>query len=942
MQESFINRICREIKTQFGSSTADLCLVFPNRRPSLFLQKELSKHYDEPIWLPDTYSIQDFINLQHENAVLDPIMLEFELYEVYRNMMGDKAQSFQEFMDWAPTLLSDFDEIDAYLIDPEKIFENLSEFKYFSIWEPGKLELSKMEADYLKFFQSLKRIYEGFREHLLSKSYVYQGLANRLVIENFDTYFTQNKYKQIWFVGFNALSTSESELIKRLKAKGIAKTYWDADKYYLDSKIQEAGHFLRKEKENEKKDFNWVFDNFSNPNRKDQIIGAAGNVRQIKTAAEIIQKIALTEPEKLEKTAIIMNNEEIALPLLNSIPAEIKHFNITMGFSLKNTPIYIFLRSLFEMQENILRYSRGKNIILHYKDIKKLLQLPLIVSYHRALQKDIQVNTILQRIQKQNRVFFTLQQLQDLLGGELQETLDFFLPWMNNANTALQSIETSLKKIKDKLYQDKGNELNREYLSQFIKIFVRISDLSKEYRFEVEISNLKRYFIQISTSTRIPFSGEPISGLQIMGLLESRLLDFDYVIMLSTNENIIPKGKAENSFFLHELRKHFGLPTYRSNTSIFAYHFYRAIQRAKKTYLIYNTEMDDFGSNEQSRFLMQLKNELPPYNGNKIEETIINPPPEDLKTKLKISIPKDQNALNKLGKIAAKGFSSTALNVYLNCPLQFYFQYIAGLKEEEEVEETIEARTSGTIIHDVMESLYKPLTNKVLIPNDFDRLVQEYIPLTQEYYKKHYPEGDIKTGKNRLIYETSLLLIKKLLKAEKEVSRNKELIILGTETNFEVPFPNSPEKANIKLRGQIDRIDSLDSLLRIIDYKTGRVDQKDLNFTEIQDLKEGKFPKVFQTIFYTYAINLKKRIPKEVQMGIISFKNIPKDIILPLTLKSGRSKQTNFQFGEDLAQDFEDLLTELFEEIFETERPFKQTENLDHCKYCNYAGICGK
>ncbi len=458
----------------------------------------------------------------------------------------------------------------------------------------------------------------------------------------------------------------------------------------------------------------------------------------------------------------------------------------------------------------------------------------------------------------------------------------------------------------------------------------------------MDVRTLYKYLIQISKHTRIPFSGEPIKGLQIMGLLESRALDFENVIMLSTNENIIPKGNRENSFFLHELRKHFGLPVPRHHTAIYAYHFYRSIQRATNTYLIYNTEVDDWGSSEMSRFLLQLKHELPTYNGKPVEASIINPPPVLDTDREEISIAKNESAQLRLKAIAGRGFSATAITTYLHCPLQFYFQYIASLQEEENIEETIEARTSGKVIHSVLENLYKPYINRILIAQDFDAMLKKYKEMTREYYRIHYLEGDIDTGKNRLIYETTLLLIRKLLLAEKKLLTGNELIIRNTEENFEVSFPHTIRDTAIRLRGQIDRIDRYNGKLRIIDYKSGNVKDTELKIEDIPELKDGKHNKAFQTLFYAYAFNIQTHLSAPVMMGIISFKNIPKDIVIPLQLQDSetKEKQDSFDFQHDLSRDFENLLMEIFSEMLDPDTPYAQTPDKERCTYCNYKNIC--
>jgi CRISPR/Cas system-associated exonuclease Cas4 (RecB family) len=937
--QTFIQRLAREIKDKRNENTAGLCVVFPNRRPALFLQKELGELYRKPLWLPSVFSIVDFFNQLHDLAVPEPIMLQFELYEVYRQTMGDKAQDFVQFMDWAPTLIQDFNELDAYLVSPDEIFDNLAEFKYFSIWDPGHVELSEFERNYLQFYQSLKVLYTKFKEHLLERSYAYQGLANRMVIENPDRYASQIQWTEIWFAGFNALNKSESKLIEMLQDRVEVKVYWDSDKYYMDDSRQEAGYFLRQHRFREKKEFNWISDSFSDQNRQDHIIGAPGNVSQVKMAAEIIRKIAMETPHLIEKTALILNDESLAPVVLNSIPSELRHFNITMGFSLQQTPFYNFLMSLFEMQENMLRHSRKKRFVYYIKDILRILQSPVIMEYCARHNKEKQRTGLVQSLMKRNLILYSRQNLEKYILHNLPGLRVFFAPWGNPAGEAVQKLLEVLKQLLKNT--DLQNGMNAEFINKFIHILVRLKDLMDEYPVEPDLKSLKKYFIRICHNVRIPFSGEPVRGLQIMGLLESRLLDFENLIMLSVNEKIIPKKNQESSFFLHEIRKHFGLPVYANNTAIYAYHFFRALQGAKNTYLIYNTQVDDFGSSEKSRFLLQLKHELPAYNNLPVHESILHPEVHENRQETGISISKTQEMIRQLQTMAKRGFSATALSIFMNCPLQFYFQYIAHIQEEDEIEETIEARTFGLVIHSVFEDLFNPLIGKVLIDEDYKEMLRKYRGLVQKYYDKYYQDGDVKTGKNRLIFEQTLLYVKKLIEAERKMIATKELIVLGTEVDFEVSFPSVISDSEIRLRGQIDRIDKYDNVHRIIDYKTGRVEPKDLRVDEIEDLASGNFSKAFQTLFYAYAYSLQNTLRHPLSMGIISFRNIQEEVVIPFQLRGeGKDISSVFDFAPEIKPAFEKVLTELLEALMNPLNPFEQTEDTKHCTFCNYRNIC--
>jgi ATP-dependent helicase/DNAse subunit B len=425
-----------------------------------------------------------------------------------------------------------------------------------------------------------------------------------------------------------------------------------------------------------------------------------------------------------------------------------------------------------------------------------------------------------------------------------------------------------------------------------------------------------------------------------MGMLETRLLDFEALVMLSVNEDFIPAGKSGQSIIPNEIRREFSLPTYEERNAVFAYHFYRLLQQTKKAYLIYNTEADDLGGGDVSRFVTQLKNELPKYNPEiKITEQILTLP--QIKINIKpIVVPKNESILNRLNELALSGLSASSLNVYRSCSLRFYFQYVKRIQEAEELEETIEAATLGSVIHDVLRNLYFPYVGKVISKEMLLDMKSKSALAIQDSFSKHFVGGDINFGKNLLIKHVAESYINKFLQKEindlSDLNKfNRQLTIVSLEEEFtkEFTIDSLPVPKEIRLKGYVDRIDRVGERVRIIDYKTGNVAASDLVFKEWEDFATNpKLDKCFQLLFYSYLCTDKIDRKEDIQSGIISFRNMGGGF-MPVHAPVN---------NEDSDSQFEALLNTILNEIYDTETPFTQTDELANCAYCPYVSICGR
>ena len=960
--QAFLEKTADYIYNKFGDDIGEICIVLPNRRAGLFLKKYLAKRIKKTIWSPAIFSSEDFIAEISELQIVDNISLLFELYKTHKTIEKEKAQDFDEFVSWGQVLMHDFNEIDLHQIEAEKIFSYLSDAKVIALWNLNKKPLTDFEKNYLKFYSSLNKYYSLLKEQLLSKNQAYQGLTYRKVTEEIEDKLLSLKWKKIIFAGFNALNNCEEKIIKSLVNSDKAEILWDADNYYLENTKQEAGKFLRKYFRTwQKSEIKWKENNFLESSKKITIIGVPKNVGQVKVAGQLLSEIQPDE-KHLQKNAVVLADENLLIPLLNSIPENINEFNVTMGLPLKYTPAYDLFNALFALHENAKKMSAlsktgettniKTSLKFYYKDIVKIFNHPYLlkIDENTISTKEISLSKIIDDIQNANKVFFSYEEIKSIFSGynygcpKIVETL--FNQW-DNPSEILKKLVELITIIRDAFLNNenedsekKSTEIELEYLYAVSKIIKRVKSLICEYEGVENISTLHMIFNSIIKVSTLSFYGEPLKGLQIMGMLETRTLDFENIILLSANEGIIPSGKTANSFIPFDIKREFNMPTYRDKDAIFAYHFYRLLQASKNIYILYNTESDLLGGGDKSRFVTQIINELPKYNPKiEIEEKVLAVPPVKDETDYSITIEKDEDVLSKIKEKAMSGFSPSSLNSYRNCSLRFYFQYIAKIKELEEVEETIDAATLGTVTHKVLQDLYEPIINLELTPDLIKNMFPKVETMVKNVFRKEYKNGDVDFGKNLLIVRVANSFIKNFLNREikfiKELQKNEDKIfikLLEKDLDSNISLNEIPD---IKLIGKIDRIDRVGDTLRIIDYKTGRTEQKELTIKEWENLiYDTKHDKAFQLLTYAYIFqNSKLKTSDAVESGIISFRNLSSGF---LKVKTPDSESITTKELDE----FEIILKNLIEEILDKEIPFTQTDEVDNCEYCAFKSIC--
>jgi len=892
MDVSFLSKLAKELLTNNSTTLYQTSIVLPNKRAKLFLIEELKKQSTETFLAPQIISIESLIEDIAQLRALDNIELLFEFYIVYLDITEkSKQQDFEKFSSWAVTLLQDFNEIDRYLINQNEIFSYLLDIERIRHWTPNLNNQTKLVENHLEFWKLLPDYYEKFTKHLLNKKVGYQGLLYRKSAENIIDYSSNLENKTFVFAGFNALNNAEETIIKYLLENKKATVYWDIDAVFLKDEFHDAGLFLRRIKNSWKhfeiNPFNWIMNEFSNE-KNIEVIGTPKSIGQAKIAGKIIEKIAL-ENSSLEKTAVVLSEENILIPLLNSLPVEVENLNITMGYPSKNNPAQILAYKLFSLHLNAQNRNK-KQSVFYYKEVLEILNNPLVVS-------SVNANEVVKIIKNSNLTFITSNRLADLFSKyNLQEnklvSLLFF-DWNVSVEEILEKLKAILIYIKEHLSnQNEQDKVTKAFVFSIYNIIIKITNYYETYHNIENLEILFSIYKQVIDQAQVSFEGEPLQGLQIMGILESRVLDFENVIITSLNEGKLPGGKSNNSFIPHDVKLEKGLPTYKERDAIFTYHFYRLLQRAKNIYLLYNTHSEGIDAGEKSRFITQLEIEhLPNHNFKKTFYNAIKPdtiyqPMEILKT---------QPILDRLKEIATiKGFSPSALTNYLRNPIQFYYQRILGVRENEEVEENVAANTLGTIIHEVLEKMYQPFegSNIQIKTSDIDVMIQNIEVFTLEKFVEVYKEGEIKKGKNLIAFEVAKRNIYNFLIQEKlNIENGDELFILSLEKEHSAEITHSSLPFPIRIAGKVDRIELRNNTIRIIDYKTGKVEANKLKIATFEGLTlDLANDKIIQLL--CYALMFQENELKgnyNVEVGIFSFKNM-KGGFLPFTFKIGSGK----------------------------------------------------
>lgn len=959
--ESYLKRLAQLFFTEYNTQVSQFTFVFPNRRAGLFFRKYLGEVAGKPILAPDFYTINQCFEMLSDMRQADRIDLLFRLYHIYIQKTKS-TESFDKFVFWGEMLLSDFNEIDTYMVNAKQLFTNLTDLKklddtfdYLTDEQIKAIQLfwtdfstgNKDHTGFLYTWQHLYDIYSVLKNVLIAEKCGYQGLIHRRLIEQLrnDNAPQQLQEKNFIFIGFNALTPCEKALMQYLQKAGKADFYWD----YEAAEVQDAGNRASLfQKENQRQFPSKLTlpvessESLSDKGKRKQIYlkGVPSAIGQTDEIFRILKDMQLQSNADLTQTAIVLPNENLLQPLLHSLPDNIDKVNVTMGYPLRNTPIFGLMEHIFSLQAK-KRTSKNGQASFYHKCVQKILNH----QYVYELQPDL-CKSLSNQIITQNMIYVPMAQLQQ------SELLTAIFKVLENTSDALDYIRNILELLQ-KSYNtaEDGNDnkqaeqIDSEYIYQYYITVNRLHDIIKTRQTEnIQTETIFLLLKELTQSVTIPFVGEPLNGLQIMGTLETRGLDFKHLIISSMNEGVFPKKQNANSFIPYNLRRGFGLPTYEQQDAIFAYNFYRLIHHAENIYFLYDSRTEGSQTGEVSRFIHQLRYQ---YQIEILEETAgshihINKPE-------KLEIKKDESVLKQLDKYATPSgrcLSASALNTYLDCPLHFYLAYVKSYSEADEVQESIESNMFGTILHAAMENIYNPYKNRQLqadtikeIRKDNKRIKDEVArAYTQNYLKItdntiHYPEGS-----HKLIANVMEKYVKQLLLHD-EKHTPFTFVAAELDCRATVRLENGKE---VNIKGFIDRIDEKDNIIRIIDYKTGNggLTFKDKELSDVFDATLPNRPKyVLQTFLYALLYGQPKDKVLETNIFYIrdSFKSDYDTRLHCCPDKKTNDTVTNV---EDYMPAFRKKLTELLEEIFSSESPFTQCVDTKHCEYCPFTELC--
>ncbi|OBX26700.1 PD-(D/E)XK nuclease superfamily protein [Gelidibacter algens] len=914
---SFLKQVIDQIQKE-RQDISQLTFILPSKRAGTFLKDILSQSTTKTIFAPEILSIEEFVESLSELSYATSTELLFEFYKVYRELTPEPQQeTFDQFSKWGQLLLQDFNEIDRYLIDPDHIFDYLKSIKELNHWSLSEHQTPYIQ-NYLAFWNRLKIYYNKFRHELILKKKGYQGLVYREAVNGMEHYRSINPNKSHIFIGFNALNKAEDRIIQELLQHNLASIYWDIDSAFINNPIHDAGLFIRQHLKNwpfyKHNNIKWIGKNYTSE-KNIHTIAVPKNIGQVKYIGELLDTLPLSD---LKKTAVVLGDETLLMPLLNSIPQKVEAINITMGLPLKSVPLASLFDALFKIQKNHTNE-------LYYKDAVAVLSHPFIQSL--LTHEDVNYsNQIINYIQSNNIVTISVEKLMTLSESKQDVIRLLFQSWNNDPEIALKHCSQLMLTLKTKLDLEKSkNLLALEYLYRFNQIFNELQHYNTTYKLISNSTTLYYLYKELLSSETLDFKGEPLQGLQIMGMLESRVLDFETVIISSVNEGILPAGKSTNSFIPFDVKLENGLPTYKEKDAVYTYHFYRLLQRAKNIYIIYNTEPDVLNGGEKSRFITQLQIE----NIHNVKHSIVVPKVEVAQKSPQI-IKKTEAVSQRLQQIATNGFSPSSLTNYIRNPIDFYYQKVLKIESFEDVEETVAANTLGSVIHQTLEDFYTPYKGIALTEahlQEMKTLINDSVTL---HFKSFYKEGDMTKGKNLIILEVAKRYVSNFI--NKEIDTLKagnqiKIIDLEKELNIKLDIPELGFPVHLK--GTVDRIDEFNGTLRIIDYKTGKVNQGQVEIVDWEDitLDYDRFSKSFQILAYAYMLNNTEKLSQPIEAGIISFKNLQGDYFLKFGKKpSARSRDKDHSITTETLDAFYSELKKLILEICNPEIEFIEKE----------------
>ncbi|MGA2405549.1 MAG: PD-(D/E)XK nuclease family protein [Bacteroidales bacterium] len=960
----FLEHIAQSLQKEFGNTLNRHCLVFPNRRAGLYFLKYLATMIEKPVWAPSILTINELFSSYSSSQIAGNEILLFELYKVYYKLKKS-PESFDEFYYWGDMLLNDFDDVDKYLVNPTILFRNVLDIKnidqQFGGLTEEQIDIIKrfwinfnqdkptnVKSGFVSIWSVLSDLYSGFRSSLQMQNLAYEGMIFRELAEDSkNNIISDERWDQVHFIGFNALNECEKVIMTRFKRAGKARFYWDYDNLYIkESKLNSAGFFLRDNLKIFGNDMpsGWSYDTMLSKGAsivRRRVIDTSSDVAQVKLISQLLEQLPDINETDAHQTAVVLADENLLMPVLTSLPEFMGDINITMGYPLKQTQVYTFLKHLMDLQrtatttEGVVRFG--------YKDVISILKHTLLTGLLSESDNELVneiVKTNLIRVPSDrfapseylSRIF-----IKPLTPAELSDYFKDILSFIavNGESTKDTSANNSVQ----------GN-IRNEFIYRIVLSINRLETIVKSPEVSFTTDTYIRVLDRMLRIQSVPFSGEPLSGIQIMGILETRALDFQNLIILSVNEGIIPAVSAGSSFIPFSLREAFGLPSVNHQESIYAYHFYRLLQRAENVTFTYNSNSEGLRSGEMSRFLIQMK-----------YDDALKPDFLDLNFEIKTQgskgeIIERQEEHSKqlvsifLDKNNARTLSPSAINTWLSCRMKFFYRYINCLKEPENISTDIDPAMLGSILHEIMKNLYHDYIGRILTGEMLNSMISNRQLLAKiindavnEKFK--YGREDSVSGNELIVRDVLMTYLIRILNTDKTLA---PLTVLNLEDSFSFMLSVLSNGSNIEILtgGKIDRIDSVNGVTRIVDYKTGTVSE---SVSSIDDLfvddRNKDSDGWLQTLLYCEAYHA-THPGSLVRPSLYKIKKMSGALFTDkFRMKTNSMKEMLIDNYETVREEFLIGLKSLINIIFNDNEPFIKTSDIrGKCSYCPYKTLC--
>ncbi len=938
-QDKFIDSLAEIVLSVPRESLKDTIIVLPNRRAGLFLRRQLVNRLESSTWLPQILSIEEAVSSWSGFKLIDNTDLIFELLKIHFSMESDNPESLATFVPYGLQMIRDFEEVDNYLVDSQAVFSFLSEAKAIERWHPDDSPLSAYEIQYLRFFKKLGDYHKKLTDFMEEQKLAYYGFMVRKLAEmSSEQLMKQLESNNIIFAGFSILTRAEEEIIAKLHEIDKATVYWNIDDYLIKETNfgkHEGGASLRDffaRKSTLEPDI--MYSRLLESEKEIQFIAVSSNIGQ---TFALGSKLAQNSRSH-ESTAVIPVDEKLMVPLLHAIPTEIEQFNVTMGIPFTQGALYDLIQNLLNIAVFRQKYANRNLIPLEY--------LTLIVHngfstlfFNKSLHNDLHL--FHQKLLTIGTTMISYEDLEKYAAEVSEEAKEFIhaLWKLSDVNPA-----TYLEQLYDFLIQfisinkidftTAKSQLLYEQLVVARQIVSRLAHLLEKITSKIDFKAIFLLFNHLTKAYSVRLTGEPINGMQIMGMLESRNLDFEEIHLLSANEDILPASMAADSLIPSDIRREFGMPTISEKQQIYAFHFFQLLSYPSKVYLYYNTEPDILGGGEMSRFLLQLKHELQRLNPQlKISEELYVQKSIPKQLKSVISFEKTDKVLQKIRAQLERGLSPSSLAMYFKCPLRFYLMKVLGIEEFRAPDDAIPMNILGTVVHNSLENLYEPYVNDIISEDILETIKANTPSMVEKVFNDEYPGGYTGHAYNKLAFEIAKRFVERVVEFELNKRINQEeirLISLENKISHTLQFENIA----VNLHGYIDRIDANIESINIIDFKTGKVEDSEVKISDFEDFKNPKREKALQLAIYTYLVNQNRAaldLPEDMPLkaSVLSLRSISKGLM-----------SMNYPDTMNLDEAIPELIKSVVETLLDSNTPISQTEKVENCQYCPFNSMC--